>query len=116
MRARSCCRAERCSEDNRFSLRTALASSAERAHVGRRLAVMQAFGQLLVRKAPSAASCCRRWLRASGIGRSGIEEAIGEHPDVQCARETGEHRAKPRAICNHDWKGIKFCRRSIKCL
>lgn len=45
MRARSCCKAERCSEDNRFSLRTALASSAERAHAGRCLAVMQAFGQ-----------------------------------------------------------------------
>ena len=47
-------------------------------------------------------------------GGSGIEEAIGEHADMQCARETGEHRAKPRAICNHDWKGAKFYRCSIK--
>ena len=42
---RSCCRAPRCSEDRRFSLRKALHSFAERAHAGWCRAVMQAFGQ-----------------------------------------------------------------------
>jgi len=41
---------------------------------------------------------------------AGIEEAVGEHTDVQGPCEAGEHRAQPCAICKHGRKRAQFRR------
>ena len=45
---------------------------------------------------------------------AGIEEAVGEHTDMQCPRDAGEHRAQPSAICEHDRKRAQLRRRDIQ--
>ena len=45
---------------------------------------------------------------------AGIEEAVGEHTDMQCPREAGEHRAQPCAICKHGRKRAQLRRCDVQ--
>ena len=115
IRSRSFCRAARCSEDRRFSLRKALHSFAARAHAGR-----CAGSDAGIRATDRLAKC---WQRRSAVDVrhllqahrcAGIEEAVGEHTDMQGPREAGEHRAQPCAICKHGRKRAQFRRCEVQ--
>jgi hypothetical protein len=47
-------------------------------------------------------------------GGSGIEEAVGEHADMQCPREAREHGADPGAISDHGRKRAEIVRYAVE--
>lgn len=54
----------------------------------------------------------RRLLQTQGGSR--IEEAVGQHPDMQCTRETREHRAEPGTVSDHGRQRVEFCRYAVE--
>ena len=85
IRSRSCFRAIRCRGDKRFSLSSVMASTAERAHAGRCLAVIQAFGQRVGWR-----SGCQRHLAASNTWR--------------CRDRRDSRLVRRHAMCARDWR------------
>jgi hypothetical protein len=102
MRSRSRRSATRCSSDRRFSRNNILASSA-----APRPDRPMASGNAGVGASGRLAECDER-RRTVGCARvleaeccRGIEEAVSQDADVQCACEACEKRAQPCAVCDH---------------